>query len=149
MPSSKKFTIDNVDLGIPPRPPIHATPRWSLVYRSSKPMNTSRCLRHAAGRPTLQVAGRLRLSRGIVTDADVESARKYCVNQLRCVVSSAILSQLTVIDSHLTCHFTDRETTMHTSSANSCRDPPKMPTMPCEPSTSSSRAFPKQYRIPP
>lgn len=48
-------------------------------------MNTSTCLRHASGRPVIRAAGKTRPNRGIVTDADVDSARRYCVHQLRCV----------------------------------------------------------------
>lgn len=95
-------------------------------------MYLSRGLRHGPRRPIARAIGNIRSARGIVTDADVESARKYCVNQLRSAVS--ILFQFVQYSNLL---LVGRVTTTHTSSANSYPAPPKMPTMLCEPSTSS------------
>lgn len=48
-------------------------------------MYLSHSLRHGPGRPLVRALGSVRTAkvRGIATEADIESARKYCVNQLR------------------------------------------------------------------
>lgn len=109
-------------------------------------MYLSHSLRHGPGRPMVRALAVVRTARarGITTEADIESARKYCVNQLR----SATHENSTLAQGNLlTCLApVGKATTIPTSSANSSLDPPKMPTMRYGLSTSSSHDSPRQSR---
>lgn len=55
-------------------------------------MYLSRGLRHGPRRPVARLVASVSAApkRGIVTDADVDKARKYCVEQLRSVLVSGL-----------------------------------------------------------
>ena len=93
------------------------------------------------------------------TNADIEKARQYCVNQLRSAQLRAFFPLL--IPSFPICHAqgenvydteltgsTGRATTTPISFVNLSPGPPEMPTMPCARSISSSPASPRPFRTP-
>lgn len=122
-------------------------------------MRLSHSLRHRPGRPTAQLGGNIKTPvngsftarRGIVTDADVESARKYCVSQLRSETTPSHHIQCCPAISHSVSDLLSigKVTTTPISSANSFLGLPTMPMMLCVLSIWSWPGFQKRYQAPP